>query len=38
MALVGALCATLASATDITNKSLRALITGLTHAPAPPAR
>jgi hypothetical protein len=33
MALAGALCATLPSATGITNKSLRALMTGLLHAP-----
>jgi hypothetical protein len=33
MALAGALCATLLSATGITNKSLRALMTGLLHAP-----
>jgi hypothetical protein len=33
MALAGALCTTLFAATGITNKSLRALMTGLTHAP-----
>jgi hypothetical protein len=38
MALAGALCATLASATDITNKSLRALMTGLLHAPHSPGQ
>jgi hypothetical protein len=38
MALAGALCATLASATGITNKSLRALMTGLLHAPYTPGQ
>ncbi len=38
MALAGALCNTLASATGITNKSLRALMTGLTHAPCSPGQ
>jgi hypothetical protein len=38
MALAGALCNTLASATGITNKSLRALMTGLTHAPCTPGQ
>ena len=33
MALAGALCATLLAVTGITNKSLRALMTGLLHAP-----
>jgi hypothetical protein len=33
MALAGALCATLLTAAGITNKSLRALMTGLLHAP-----
>jgi hypothetical protein len=33
MALAGALCATLLAATGITNKSLRALMTGLLHGP-----
>ena len=33
MALAGALCQTLLAATGITNKSLRALMTGLLHAP-----
>jgi hypothetical protein len=33
MALAGALCATLLAATGITNKSLRALMTGLLHTP-----
>ena len=37
-ALAGALCATLLAVTGITNKSLRALMTGLLHAPTPPAR
>ena len=37
-ALAGALCATLLSATGITNKSLRALMTGLTHAPCSPGQ
>ncbi len=36
MALAGALCTTLLAATGITNKSLRALMTGLTHAPYTP--
>jgi len=38
MALAGALCATLLAATGITNKSLRALMTGLTHAPYTPGQ
>ena len=38
MALAGALCATLLAATGITNKSLRALMTGLLAAPTLPAR
>jgi hypothetical protein len=38
MALAGALCATLLTATGITNKSLRALITGLLHAPYSPGQ
>ena len=38
MALAGALCNTLASATGITNKSLRALMTGLLHAPCTPGQ
>ena len=33
MALAGALCQTLLAATGVTNKSLRALMTGLLHAP-----
>ena len=37
-ALAGALAATLAAATGITNKSLRALITRLLHVPYAPAR
>ncbi len=37
MALAGALCATLLI-TGITSKSLRALITGLLHAPTAPGR
>ena len=37
-ALAGALAATLTAATGITNKSLRALITGLLHASYTPAR
>jgi hypothetical protein len=37
-ALAGALCATLLSATGITNKSLRALMTGLLHAPYSPGQ
>ena len=37
-ALAGALASTLTAATGITNKSLRALITGLLHAPYTPAR
>jgi hypothetical protein len=37
-ALAGALCATLLAATGITNKSLRALMTGLLHAPYTPAQ
>jgi len=38
MALAGALCATLLSATGITNKSLRALMTGLLHTPYGPGQ
>ena len=38
MALAGALCTTLLAATGITNKSLRALMTGLTHAPCTPGQ
>jgi hypothetical protein len=38
MALAGALCTTLLAATGITNKSLRALMTGLTHAPYTPGQ
>jgi hypothetical protein len=38
MALAGALCQTLLAATGITNKSLRALMTGLTHAPYSPGQ
>jgi hypothetical protein len=38
MALTGALCATLLSATGITNKSLRALMTGLLNAPYSPGQ
>jgi hypothetical protein len=38
MALAGALCATLLAATGITNKSLRALMTGLLHAPYSPGQ
>jgi hypothetical protein len=37
-ALAGALCATLTAATGITNKSLRALMTGLLHAPYSPGQ
>jgi hypothetical protein len=37
-ALAGALCQTLLAATGITNKSLRALMTGLTHAPYTPGQ
>ncbi|SRR5579875_3522840 len=37
-ALAGALCATLTAATGITNKSLRALMTGLLHAPRTPGQ
>jgi hypothetical protein len=37
-ALGGALCATLTAATGITNKSLRALMTGLLHAPYTPGQ
>ena len=37
-ALAGALAATLATATGITNKSLRALMTGLPHAPYTPGQ
>ena len=38
MALAGALCATLLAATGITNKSLRALMTGLLAAPYTPGQ
>ncbi len=38
MALAGALCTTLLAATGITNKSLRALMTGLLHAPYSPGQ
>jgi hypothetical protein len=38
MALAGALCATLLAATGITNKSLRALMTGLLSAPYKPGQ
>ena len=38
MALAGALCATLLAATGITSKSLRALMTGLPHAPYTPGQ
>jgi len=38
MALAGALCQTLLAATGITNKSLRALMTGLLHAPCSPGQ
>ncbi len=38
MALAGALCTTLLAATGITNKSLRALMTGLLHAPYAPGQ
>jgi hypothetical protein len=38
MALAGALCATLPAATGITNKSLRALMTGLLAAPCTPGQ
>jgi predicted MarR family transcription regulator len=38
MALAGALCTTLVAATGITNKSLRALMTGLLHAPYTPGQ
>ena len=38
MALAGALCQTLLAATGITNKSLRALMTGLLHAPYSPGQ
>ncbi len=38
MALAGALCHTLLAATGITNKSLRALMTGLLHAPHTPGQ
>ncbi|MGH3420525.1 MAG: hypothetical protein ACRDOD_13175 [Streptosporangiaceae bacterium] len=38
MALAGALCNTLLAATGITNKSLRALMTGLLHAPYSPGQ
>ena len=37
-ALAGALCQTLLAATGITNKSLRALMTGLLHAPYSPGQ
>jgi hypothetical protein len=37
-ALAGALCNTLLAATGITNKSLRALMTGLLHAPYTPGQ
>ena len=37
-ALAGALCTTLLAATGITNKSLRALMTGLLHAPYAPGQ
>ena len=38
MALAGALCNTLLAASGITNKSLRALMTGLLHAPYTPGQ
>ena len=38
MALAGALTTTLLAATGITNKSLRALMTGLLHAPYSPGQ
>jgi hypothetical protein len=38
MALAGALCTTLLAASGITNKSLRALMTGLLHAPYSPGQ
>jgi predicted MarR family transcription regulator len=38
MALAGALCTTLLAAAGITNKSLRALMTGLLHAPYTPGQ
>jgi hypothetical protein len=38
MALAGALCTTLLAATGITSKSLRALMTGLLHAPCTPGQ
>jgi hypothetical protein len=38
MALAGALCTTLLAASGITNKSLRALMTGLLHAPYAPGQ
>jgi hypothetical protein len=38
MALAGALCATLLAASGITNKSLRALMTGLLHTPYTPGQ
>jgi hypothetical protein len=38
MALAGALCATLLTATGITNKSLRALMTALLHTPYSPGQ
>ena len=38
MALAGAPCTTLPAATGITSKSLRALMTGLTHAPYTPGQ
>jgi hypothetical protein len=37
-ALAGALCATLTAAAGITNKSLRALMTGMLHAPYTPGQ
>ena len=38
MALAGALCATMLTAAGITNKSLRALMTGLLHGPYTPGQ
>jgi hypothetical protein len=38
MALAGALCNTLLTASGITNKSLRALMTGLLNAPCTPGQ
>ena len=38
MALAGTLCSTLLAATGITNKSLRALMTGLLHTPYSPGQ